>query len=199
MTTAVATILEDVRERFHPQIEPPRLCLIVDEISKVNDDRVRDLMLSTLYQVLDENVHSYSLAMTSLDYHPFMTSSFRQSGRETYPVYMGPLDDVASTQLLSEVIKAANVQLVFKTEATAATMKDTDSRAAAYLNAYLFGHCRSYEWCASALHQLRCGGKTSVSLLEIVNDLDTFIATENYLQVLTPLELALGLLYQSVP
>jgi hypothetical protein len=47
MTTAVATILEDVRERFHPQIEPPRLCLIVDEISKVKDDRVRDLMFST--------------------------------------------------------------------------------------------------------------------------------------------------------
>jgi hypothetical protein len=54
-------------------------------------------------------------------------------------VYMGPLDDVASTQLLSEVIKAANVQLVFKTEATAATMKDTDSRAAAYLNGICLG------------------------------------------------------------
>eukprot|EP01032_Pedospumella_encystans_P018874 gene18874-21473_t len=204
MASSVAAILEDVKQRG--SMSDPRLCLIVDEISKVKNDSSRDLIFSTLYQALDETCETcdltthYSLAITGIDYDPLMSSTFRKSGREPFPIYMGPLDSTASRELLSQVVDAADVQLTFEhVTQNGPPVVMSSERAAEYLNSYLFGHCRSYDWCERVLCELKASGKHTVTPSEVVDGLDQIITRDNCLQVLKPEELALGLLFQTLP
>ena len=168
---AVRVILADYKEK-HPHTNP-RCCILVDEISKADDKRREDIC-SILYRTMDNTNYKpqsmqelYSLVMTGLDFSPFLHQRFDGSGGKVFPVYMGALDARSSLLVLQEAIVRSQVHFT-----------DDSHVIATYLNHYLHGHPRSYEWCEGVLTKF-AQTKASVSLLEVLDALDKNIKMEN--------------------